>query len=270
MTDQTIIPRILEDSPVVVKSDWLPQHTEFSELNELQAEHLDTLADLRDISAQIHALRAKYQAEDDQAIEAARQAYASGEDAKPVKRTPNQQREKAMTELNERGLVAQEHLRAVCTEVITTTYENLAEWSATLREHEREAQAKVQELRVLIQEAEAQAGQAPDLRVWLERTARGRNNPAQLIHWGWFTNEKPTTDLLSIANQGRNEFNSQASQALKHEMAGGGEDPDVNAVPDYTDEVHRYDTLAYQEELQRNLQRHVAERRAGDNTPGGL
>ena len=107
MTDATIIPSILEDAPAVVKDDWLPADSEFPELTELATEHRETLADLRDISSAIHALRAKYQAEDDAALEAQRRAYATGEEPQIPKRTSNQTREKAMQELQERGVVVQ-------------------------------------------------------------------------------------------------------------------------------------------------------------------
>lgn len=262
------INRILEDSPVVVKEDWLPADTEFDALNELATEHRETLADLRDISAQIHALRAKYQQEDDAALEAQRRAYATGEDAQIPKRTANSAREKAMQELSERGLVAQEHLAEVASEVIATCQANLDAWSDTLRSHEREAQGRVAELRQQLQTVEAEAAQAPDLRVWLERTARGK--PGQLVHWGWWQHEKPTQDLLQIANESRSKYNSIASAALRTELNGGGVDTDTTGVPTYEDEVADYSSPEYQATLERNLQRHVAQRRPGDNTPGGL
>lgn len=266
----SIIPRILEDSPVVVKPNWLPTDTEFPQLNELHEEHIATLADLKDISAQIHTLTAKYELEDDQALEAQRQAYRVGTEPKIPKRTPQQHRDKALQELTERGLVAQDHLREVASEVITTVQANLDHWSGVLRSHEEEARDKVQELRAQMEAAQAEADKAPDVRVWLERTAKGRSNPAQLLHFGWFLHEKPTTDLLAITNEGRNRFNSQASAALRQEMAGGGVDPDVNATPDFSDEVHDYSSPEYQEELERQLQKNVAQRRAGEAGDGTL
>ena len=262
------IPRILEDSPAVVKEDWLPADTEFDALTELASEHRDTLADLRDISAQIHSLRARYQQEDDAALEAQRRAYATGEDPQIPKRTSNAAREKALQELTERGTIAQEHLREVASEVIATVQANIDHWSDVLRGHEAEAQAKVHDLRAQLAAVEAEAAQAPDLRVWLERTARGK--PGQLVHWGWWQHEKPTTDLLTIANESRSKYNSQASAALRSELNGGGMDPDVNGVPDYSDEVGDYASPEYQATLERNLQRHVRDRRAGDAAPGAM
>lgn len=265
----TLVPRILEDSPVVVRKDWLPTDTDFDELNTLAHEHRETLEDLKDIGSAIIAQQRKYEQEDDRALEAARTAYANGEDPKPPKRTPQSQRENKLAELRDQGTVAQDYLRAVCSTIIQTVSDHLDEWSDVLKTHEQEARDRVTELRAQMEAAQQEADRAPSLRVFLERTAKGRANPGQMVHWGWWLNEQPTQDLLQIANTGVRQYTSAASTAPEP-LDGGGVDTDTNATPDYRDEVHDYTSPEYQAELERNLLKNVAQRRASEAGEGTL
>jgi hypothetical protein len=266
----TIIENILEDSPAAQRADFIPPASPFPPLTELYEEHQATLADLREFNAEYHALLASYQLEDDQALEATRVAYAEGKDPKPGKRTPNTTRELKLAEMKDRGQIIQEHLREVLSDVVTTVQTNLDEWTATLAEGEAEAQRRVHDLREQLQQAEGEAAQSPDLRTWLERVGTGK--PPMFLYWGWFVNEKPTTSLLQIANEGRSAFNSRPSQALAQEqdLRGGGEAVDVNHIPDYAEEVTDYSSQQYQESLSQELKDHIRKRQPNEAAPGAM
>jgi hypothetical protein len=259
----------LEQNPAVVRRDWLPSNTPFDALNELHDEHVATLDDIRQITGEYHALLAVYQGEDDRALEAQREAYSAGTTPKLPKRTPQATRDERLRELNERGSVVQQHLRDLVTEAVATIIAHEQEWGDVLRQEERVARQRVNELRQELAEAERIAARTPDLRTWIERTAR--NQPGGHLHWGWLEHQRPTTDLLPIANQGVNRGNSIPSQALRHQQeSGGGVATDEKGVPDYSDETMDYSSDSYLNQLDESLREHARNRRAGTTTPGGL
>lgn len=262
----------LEQNPAVVRRDWLPSSTPFDALNELHDEHIATLDDLKQVGAKYRALVAQYEAEDDRALEAQRAAYRNGDDSSKVpKRTPQATRDERLREVNERGQVVQQHLRDLIAEAVASIIEHEGEWCDVLRQDEYEARRRVEQLRRELAQAEAAAAQAPDLRTWIERTAR--NRPGYHLHWGWFEHKKPTTDLLKIANEGRTRFNSMPSQALKRQLesSGGGVAVDDNkGVPDYSDETVDYSSDEYINTLDEGLREHARKRRAGTSQPGGM
>ena len=116
-------------------------------------------------------------------------------------------------------------------------------------------------------EAEEVASRTPDLRVWLERTAK--NRPGFHLQWSWFEN-KPTTDLLEIANEGRNRFNSAPSYARIAEEQGGDATKEARDPGDFEDETLDYTSDTYINQLDEQLQAHARKRRVGSATPGGM
>ncbi len=170
-------------------------------LNQLHDEHVQTLNDLSQISAEYHTLRAKYEMEDDQALEAQQRAYSNGDDAtKLPKRTPQGTRTTRLNELMERGKVVQAHLRELVNRIVSTVIQHELDWTDELRQGEYRANEQVKELKAQLAEAQEVAEHTPDLRTWLERTAKNRTGDH--LHFGWFSS-KPTTDLLTISNEGR-------------------------------------------------------------------
>jgi hypothetical protein len=247
-------------------------------LTELHEDHVDTLNDLRRVSADIHAARAAYQQEDDRALEQARQAYSEGKDAPTPKRTPQIKREEHLRTLEDRAQIVMESLRVLVAEIVQQVQLHEDEWSDQLRTTEAEAAQKVQELRRQLQAAEQEAEQAPDLRNWIQRTAK--NLPGNHLHWGWFTSEKPTTDVLKITNEGRSLFNSRPSEALKEEMLqkqGGGLVDNGDEPTDPEDQTVDYTSESYINQLDDQLRDYVRNRQASETgseasaaEPGGL
>ena len=123
-----------EQNPAVVRRDWTPAETPWNALNQLHGEHVQTLNDLKQISAEYHALMAKYELEDDQTLEAQAKAYGDGDESpKLPKRTPPGTRQTRLQELSERGKVVQAHLRALVNRIVSTVIEHELEWTDELR-----------------------------------------------------------------------------------------------------------------------------------------
>ena len=259
----------LEQNPAVVRRDWVPDSTPWSVLNQLHDEHVQTLNDLSQISAEYHTLRAKYEMEDDQALEAQQRAYSNGDDAtKLPKRTPQGTRTTRLNELMERGKVVQAHLRELVNRIVSTVIQHELDWTDELRQGEYRANEQVKELKAQLAEAQEVAEHTPDLRTWLERTAKNRTGDH--LHFGWFSS-KPTTDLLTISNEGRSKFNSIPSNALLAEEQGGGIDKEhPSKTTEYDDETLDYSSDEYIDQLDEQLRDHARKRRVGSATPGGM
>ena len=270
---------------VVMRTDWLPTESPFEELTELAEEHRATLEDLRKVNTEIRHLTTKYDKEDEQAVEAMRQAYLDGaDDPKPPKRTPQMERDAKLLALKDKSHIVQESLQVLIEEIVQTIQEHEEEWCDVLRAGELEAQQKVLALREQLVIAEAEALRQPDMRDWVMRTAK--NRAGWHIMWSWYMDKEKTTptDLLTIANSGRNRQNSQPSAALSAETtattdvrpdpddvrAGGGVDRTTTAIPSYDDETLDYGSPDYLERLDAELRAHVAKQRTGTAAPGGM
>lgn len=211
-------------SPAVRRADWLATGTQFEELNELHAEHQALRAEMAEKRQAVAELEQRYEAEDE-----------SG-----GKRTPASKRADTLGEARHEAAQLAARLKQFIADAIATVQEHEDEWCEVLREQEAEGRRRVEEARRAYLQAKAEAEQAPDLRVWIERTATAE--PVRLINWGWFGN-KPSSDTLAIANRGF-EHNPPSQNLMRERQiasngpgSGGVVDGDM---PDFGEDVADY------------------------------
>jgi hypothetical protein len=264
---------VLASNPAVLRPDWLPSDSPFDDLTDAHAAHVALLQEIEDLQRQRGALIGKFEQEDEDYQRAQATAYLDGDDAKRLpRRTPQPKRDEQIRGVWEQLLSKSRVFGELVTRIIATVKEHEREWCSAIAGEEDAARRRVHTLRQELAAAEAFAATTPRLRLWIERTSKDR--PGLHHYWGWYVNEVPTTDLLTVANQSLSRATTIPSPALI--AAETATDPEkeverTSQVPGYDDEVAvDYGSPEYIATLDRNLREHAQKRRAGSAVPGGL
>ena len=161
--------RLWLNNPAVRKAGWLPRGL-WPELDELAQRHDDALAAADQAGADARALGAKFKAEDEARIE----AYKTGLEA--PKMTDPAERERVTSEARAKAEAARRNLGEAIVAAIEGVQAHADEWLADLKRRRADADAKREEAKRLLEEADEGLGQVKATEQWVERTAENRNN----------------------------------------------------------------------------------------------
>src|SRR5215218_2861731 len=150
---------LLENNPALSQPGWLPPPEAWPELAPLRAEHERLLAVARQESAALSELRKRHEAEDAARGETMTAAFLAGSDP-AVAGASAQARDSELAEAHLRVEAATDALVTFLNEAIAEIRQHAPEWYATLERRRAEAEAKREEARRLLAEADAVVGEA--------------------------------------------------------------------------------------------------------------
>lgn len=163
--------RLVEESPVLAKPGWLPLDSGWPELDELAAEHRRILDAHQRVFKEGSDLRAGYEAEDEAAAEALREAFMAGGPPPDVEVTPPEVRAERLREADRQARAASEGREEFLRHAVATLEEHGEAWLSDITAAESAAQAKREEAAALLRSAEADEMRLRIVRQWVSRNA---------------------------------------------------------------------------------------------------
>jgi hypothetical protein len=164
--------RVLEDDRALTMPEWLPTEDVAPELAELREQHLRLLAAQKDAAKTGGDLRRAYEGEDERYQQALQSAATTGSDLGSVvnEATPPEVRTERLREADQRLAATNDALLAFCLRAVEEVKERAPELYSALAARVDAAEAKRDEARRLLEEADLAVRATMPLRNWLDRT----------------------------------------------------------------------------------------------------
>lgn len=157
--------RLLKIRTLRERSDWLPSGL-WPELDELRAEHGEWLEAVREAGNEQIRLREQFKDED----EALNRAVAAG--TEPPEVTPGAERDATLKMAVAKSKAERDRLGEFLARALETIADKEPEWRNDLARLDIEAEAKREEARRLLADADRKAGEVLRTRRWVQRTAK--------------------------------------------------------------------------------------------------
>lgn len=162
--------QILEREPALLKPNWLPNEAAWPELAERRAQHERLLAAIAEVGQEALAARQRHDAAEKAHADELQAAFLEGRaPSEPEERQPPEARAAEVADFERRASAARAALNQFLEETLAEIKERAPEWYALLSERQAEVEAKREEARRLLAEADASVGEAERMRFWLAR-----------------------------------------------------------------------------------------------------
>ena len=160
---------LLENDPALRSADFFPPEDVWPELAHLRKEHERLLAVARTEQTAYQQLRERYEAEDEVRTVNLKAAFLAGGNPDEDDRETEEYRHSDLEDARLRAEAATDALVAFLTEAIAEVEHKAGLWYADIEERREQAEAKVEEARRLVAEAEQAVGDAARMGTWLDR-----------------------------------------------------------------------------------------------------
>jgi hypothetical protein len=159
----------LEDNPAVEQPGWLPPAEECPELADLREQHEHVLATFADARRAVGDLHRRAEAEAAAQTDALKDAILAGKGADTVELPEVTVAEGDVAEAIRRAQVARDALQQFARQAVETMRERATTIHAGLDERLREADAKREQARKLLAEADRVGAEPKRMRNWIDR-----------------------------------------------------------------------------------------------------
>lgn len=160
---------VLENNRALLHPGWLPPEDVWPELGELREEHLRLLAAREQAVIEAVEVQHRHEAEDADRSTEIKTALLDGDGLADAEGTPSDERSADLTEARLRVEAATDALVEFLTMALAEVTERAPDWYARLDAHAAEVEAKREEARRLLAEADQNVGGVQRMRHWLDR-----------------------------------------------------------------------------------------------------